>query len=631
MRFKDSALFIIAIILIAYSCTKPQNPEIQKEKQEQEQEPEPEDNPEPQETPTVKADLLDLVFNADGTATDVSDHHASVQSFPGAPMVIYHNDFYDRYVAHFNHAVSSSISTGYVKVDYTDDSAFSSGLADGHSIEVVCRLDQNPTGSSEIKMFSSMQGGGTGFLVSKSANGNCLTFLPNVSSSTKSNWIWCTSGVTPKAGQYYHLVGVWDKQEGKARIYVNGELKNTVDAAGNYIAPTSGATWFCVGGDPSSATACNTAWRGDVAIARIYDTPLEASQVQSLYEASKGVPSSDKFFDISEISFAGKAKVKAGNKYNVYGSGFKNGDRIRFEPCLDKGTAVEAESSVAADHISATIPSSLASGRYNVMVYRSEQSYPLGTAEIVIGEGTLSGSTKCVAHRGYYKSTKTAENSIEALVKAQQLGVWGSEFDVWITTDDVIVVNHDATYPTDAQSRKIQNSTFAQLSDIRLSNGETIPTFEAFLTQGAKYTDVKLVCEVKSHSSSALSCKCVQKCIEMVKSRGMEDQMVWIAFDYSVCKKVKELLPKAAVQYLGGDKAPATLAADGITGLDYKTSVMNEHTDWFDAAHKLGLEVNVWTVDAEASMQEYMDYGADYITTNYPEKLLELLKHSYIE
>lgn len=645
MKFKLIAC-LAASLIIPFSCSKPEGQETPSEKQEQTDEPGKPETPETPETPDtpdtpdepqppvedeVKADLLDIVFAPDGTASDVSAHHASVQNFPGAPMVVYHNDFYDSYVAHFNHAVSGSIASGYVKVDYTNDKTFADGLADGHSIEVLCRLDETPDGSVEIKMFSSMQSGGTGFLVSKTAHGNCLTFLPNVSSSTKSNWIWCTSGVTPKAGQYYHLVGVWDKQKGEARIYVNGELKNTVPAAGNYIAPTSGATWFCVGGDPSNATACNTAWRGDVAIARVFNDPLDENSVKTLYEASKGVPSSDSFFDIRGISFAGKAKMGAGNKYNVYGTGFKSGDKVRFEQCKDKGTVVECETSVAGDHISATVPSTLVSGLYNVMACRGSAVYPLGTVDVTIGEGALAGSARCIAHRGYYKTPNTAENSIEALSKAQQLGVWGSEFDVWITTDDVIVVNHDSTFPTDAQARKIQECTFAQLSDIKLSNGESIPTFEDFLVQGAKVPGVKLVCEVKSHSSSALSCECVEKCIEMVKARNMEDQMVWIAFDYNVCKRVRALLPKANVQYLNGDKAPSLLAADGISGLDYKTTVMNEHNDWFDAAHKLGLEVNVWTVDSETSMQGYIDDGADYITTNYPEKLLELLKHAYIE
>ena len=29
------------------------------------------------------------------------------------------------------------------------------------------------------------------------------------------------------------------------------------------------------------------------------------------------------------------------------------------------------------------------------------------------------------------------------------LGIYGSELDVWITRDDIVVVNHDATFPTD--------------------------------------------------------------------------------------------------------------------------------------------------------------------------------------
>ena len=46
-----------------------------------------------------------------------------------------------------------------------------------------------------------------------------------------------------------------------------------------------------------------------------------------------------------------------------------------------------------------------------------------------------------VAHRGYWKDN--AQNSIASLQKAQAFGCWGSEFDLHLTADNFVVVNHD--------------------------------------------------------------------------------------------------------------------------------------------------------------------------------------------
>jgi glycerophosphoryl diester phosphodiesterase len=59
----------------------------------------------------------------------------------------------------------------------------------------------------------------------------------------------------------------------------------------------------------------------------------------------------------------------------------------------------------------------------------------------------LSGvsQTRIIAHRGYWKADGSAHNSLTSLTKAHEIGAYGSEFDVSITTDGVCVVNHDPT------------------------------------------------------------------------------------------------------------------------------------------------------------------------------------------
>ena len=52
---------------------------------------------------------------------------------------------------------------------------------------------------------------------------------------------------------------------------------------------------------------------------------------------------------------------------------------------------------------------------------------------------------------------------------------------------------------------------------------------------------------------------------------------------------------------------------------------MKQHFDWFEAAKREGMKVNVWTVNNEDDMRWCIENGADFITTNAPLRLQQLL------
>lgn len=228
----------------------------------------------------LTADLLDIVFSNDGSASDVSPMKNTVQTLDGPTMTTVYSNAYQRYIGRFDAEQPgvTKLSSGFCKVDYTGNQAFKDALSDGHSMEMVVMLNSDLSIGNEVKMFSSMQGGGTGFLLKRETNE--FTFLPNIG-----GWKWATSGVAPEKGTYYHVVGVWNKAEGKAYIYINGELKGETDAAGNFSFPNTDAChWFCIGGDPANATEAENCWKGDIAVARVYGDPLSPAQVAKLYE-----------------------------------------------------------------------------------------------------------------------------------------------------------------------------------------------------------------------------------------------------------------------------------------------------------------------------------------------------------
>ncbi len=47
-----------------------------------------------------------------------------------------------------------------------------------------------------------------------------------------------------------------------------------------------------------------------------------------------------------------------------------------------------------------------------------------------------SAQTRVIAHRGFWKTQGSAQNSITSLLKADSIGCYGSEFDVWLTKDN---------------------------------------------------------------------------------------------------------------------------------------------------------------------------------------------------
>ena len=231
---------------------------------------------------------------------------------------------------------------------------------------------------------------------------------------------------------------------------------------------------------------------------------------------------------------------------------------------------------------------------------------------------------KVVAHRGYWKTEGSAQNSIASWQKAAQIGCWGSEFDVWLTADGVPVVFHDAT----VEGIRIEDTTYATLMNIRLKNGEFIPTLQQYLTEAQRHPDCRLIFEVKPHRNEKRDYRISEMSVELINMLGLADRTDYISFSKNVCKRIHELAPNAKIAYLNGELSPKEIKELGWTGIDYNSKVFENHPDWALEAKKLGLEVNVWTVDGEEALKHFAKMpGIDIITTNDPETLIEINKH----
>jgi beta-glucanase (GH16 family) len=230
-------------------------------------------------------------------------------------------------------------------------------------------------------------------------------------------------------------------------------------------------------------------------------------------------------------------------------------------------------------------------------------------------------NNKIVAHRGAWKMNSHPQNSIASLKEAIALKCTGSEFDVRMTADDSLIINHNPLY----NKLSIERIKYTDLIAFKLSNGEKLPTLREYILAGVENnTSTRLVCEIKPSEKSKERGKTIAtKVVKLAKELKAEAMVDYISFDYDILKKIIELNPKAYTQYLEGDKSPDQLKADGIRGADYHFSVFQNHPDWIESAKKNNISLNAWTVNEAADMDWLLANEFDFITTNEPELLSE--------
>ena len=245
-------------------------------------------------------------------------------------------------------------------------------------------------------------------------------------------------------------------------------------------------------------------------------------------------------------------------------------------------------------------------------------------AALLLTAGIAAAQPKVIAHRGYWTAPGSAQNSLTAFSKADSIGAYGSEIDVWLTADNRLVVNHDRVYRGTGIDMEQDKANL--ITQIVLPNGERIPTLDAYLKLVASKPDTRLILEMKSLADLNREDLAAEKIVRALRKHGVLERTDIIAFSINACLAFRKLLPDTKIYYLNGDLPPRSIKGLGLAGIDYSSDVLRSHPEWIEQAHELGLEVNVWTVDSEEELRYFIDRGVDYITTNYPERLQALLK-----
>lgn len=242
------------------------------------------------------------------------------------------------------------------------------------------------------------------------------------------------------------------------------------------------------------------------------------------------------------------------------------------------------------------------------------------------------------AHRG--STVLWPENTIMAFQGAVDLGYRYIETDAHVTRDGVIVLFHDdslerVTYGTglvkDWQWHDLQKLDAAYHFNPEAgfpfrAKGIGIPSLEEAVTT---FPDVLFNIELKQPGME-------QVMADFIRRRGVEERVLIASFyDRRVHRFRKRMgdsvatsagrLEAAGSWIFSRFKKSLKISAHALQVPPRKGSVTLVDEKMVQAAHAVGMQVHVWTINDPAEMQQLLDLGVDGIITDRPDLLNDVI------
>ena len=234
-----------------------------------------------------------------------------------------------------------------------------------------------------------------------------------------------------------------------------------------------------------------------------------------------------------------------------------------------------------------------------------------------------------IAHRAGGRNSDNipfAENSIELVKRASEMGASGVEIDVKLTKDNIPVVYHD----DDINIRLTQKGpVVGNIEDfnyeflrryVRLVDGQTIPTLEEMLNTIIDSTDIRFVwLDNKGGTERFFSYTLPVMYKAILKARGRNNSILIlnglpteeIAAEFSKVPNNKDRPNLCEISFARSKELNSAVYAPRWT----LGTLDNEVAE----AHALNMKVVCWTVDLSTVMKKYIQVGNfDGILTNYP-------------
>jgi glycerophosphoryl diester phosphodiesterase len=224
--------------------------------------------------------------------------------------------------------------------------------------------------------------------------------------------------------------------------------------------------------------------------------------------------------------------------------------------------------------------------------------------------------TAIFAHRGLH--TTARENTISAFHAARDCGVEGVELDVRRTSDGQLVVHHDPS----AGDLDIAATSKASLPSYIPTLRESLDALVG-LTVNVELKSLRQSLEPTGDDVMAF----VHEVVSLVRDTGSAQSVIFSSFDLVTCEELKRCAPEIPVGWLlwlEDLRQAIPLAHErGFDAVNPSFRLTNRES--VDLAQSLGLEVNVWTVNAQTDILAMAALGVDRIITDDPVLAISLV------
>ena len=244
------------------------------------------------------------------------------------------------------------------------------------------------------------------------------------------------------------------------------------------------------------------------------------------------------------------------------------------------------------------------------------------------------------AHRG--GALEAFENTWTSFSHARDLGYRYIETDVNASADGVVLTLHDPYLDrVTERSGLVRDLPWRELSTVRLNGregGEAIPRLDELL---AAWPEMRWNIDAKHDSA-------VDPLIDTLRRSGAIDRVCVTSFSDRRLTRIRQALGPDLCTALGpagvtslrassllpsalATTAAGSLARFGAVQVPLRKGWMPFGDRRFVAtAHRVGLQVHVWTIDDETTMARLLDLEVDGIMTDRPRVLKELMERRHV-
>lgn len=223
---------------------------------------------------------------------------------------------------------------------------------------------------------------------------------------------------------------------------------------------------------------------------------------------------------------------------------------------------------------------------------------------------------RIIAHRG--AKGLAPENTIASIIAGAKSKADAIEFDIRVSSDDKLVLSHDASLKrTHGVKKKVHDMKASEIRKVQSPEGHGVPTLaEAMQAAG----DKPLFIEGKRENWAVPLAKALAK-------HPNRERLTVISFDHQALDQFSQLCPDIPVYVLEHRNPLDAINAAriyGFNGIDVNFWTLNPLVYWLARRHKL--EITVYTVNKLWQARLLLRlYPAINITTDHPH-LLQAIK-----